>query len=245
MPETLSFSFTAFGTIIESVKAAGYTFCRFDSPDLRQEQRFFLRHDVDVSPRCALTLGELEYEQGVAGNFFFQINADTYNAFDRGTLDIVKRLRDLGHCVGLHIDEELLGDNEDHIGRTIDWFDRCVTPIDRVISFHRPTPAVLGRDFGGFANTYAPRFFDSESYLSDSRRDLRFWPVLEDWLRARRPMIQLLLHPVWWYPHATIEALWQDLRARREAELKRYLLSASRKVFSGVIEADTERATGV
>jgi hypothetical protein len=236
----MNFSFDAFRTLLESVKAAGYIFRRFDAAGPLPDQAFFLRHDVDISPRCALTLGQIEHEEGVVANFFFQLNADTYNIFDGRTLDIMRRLRTLGHCIGLHIDENLLSDDEEVIAQTIEWFDRCITPIDRVISFHRPTPVVLGRGFASFVNTYSASFFSADRYLSDSRRDLGFWPLLEGWLRARRHPIQLLLHPVWWYPHATPELLWQDLKARREAELKRYMLTTCRQVFAGVIEADED-----
>src|SRR5262249_28758871 len=151
------FGSSLFSEIIGKAKAAGYAFARFDRVP-PGEKVLFLRHDVDISPRNMRLLGRLASEQGVATNVFFQLHAETYGIFSDEVIDIMRALRDAGHCVGLHVDEVRFGADEAVIRRTIDWFASCVAPVDDVVSFHRPSDAVLGKPFGSFVNAYDPRF---------------------------------------------------------------------------------------
>jgi len=111
------------------------------------------------------------------------------------------------------------------------------TPVDEVVSFHRPSAAVLGKSYGSFINAYDPRLFSPDAYLSDSRRSLAFLPTLAEWLSAGRPRIQLLLHPEWWTGINNDLAIWTELRARRQYELEQYLTINCRKVFGHVVAA--------
>jgi hypothetical protein len=232
------FAPSLFSDIVLAAKTAGYAFARFDRAP-SAGKRFFLRHDVDISPRAARLLGQLAQQQGAAANFFFQLNAETYNIFSDEVLGIMRDLRAGGHCVGLHIDQARFGEDEAAIRRTVDWFSSCVTPIDEAVSFHRPSAAVLGKRYGAFLNAYDPRFFNPESYLSDSRRSLAFLPKLADWLAAGRPLIQLLLHPEWWSGIDDEAGVWTELRARRQHELAQYVTTNFAKVFHHVVAAET------
>jgi hypothetical protein len=232
-----SFAPSLFSDIVRAAKDAGYEFARFDRA-AREGKRFFLRHDVDISPRAARLLGHLAQDQGAAANFFFQLNAETYNIFSDEVLEIMRDLRARGHCVGLHIDQARFGDDEAAIRRTVDWFSSCVIEIDDVVSFHRPAAGVLARRYDAFINAYDPRFFSSESYLSDSRRSLAFLPTLADWLKAGKPSIQLLLHPEWWSGLDDEGAVWTELKARRQQELAHYVAANFAKVFHNVVPAE-------
>jgi len=238
MFERSDFGAKLFGEIIAAAKSAGYAFARLDHAPAGGKV-VFLRHDVDISARNALVLGRLAQEQGVASNFFFQLNAETYSIFSDEVIEIMRTLRAAGHCVGLHIDEMRFGTDEGVIRRTIDWFSSCVVTVDHVMSFHRPSKAVLGRAYASFINAYDPRFFSTDAYLSDSRRSLAFLPTLAQWLGSGRPRIQLLLHPEWWTGINDDRAIWDELRARRQHELAQYLMINCRKVFGHVIAAET------
>jgi hypothetical protein len=214
------------------MRAHGYRPRRLD--EVRQQGQgkcLFLRFDVDISPINARVLGRLAAAQGWPASFLFQLNAETYNALGPATLDTIRELRSLGHCVGLHIDQRLSGEDEAPIARTLAWFRRCVVPIEPVVSFHRPTASVLGRSYRRFASAYAPEAFAPERYLSDSRRSLAFVPTLRAWLAQGRSPIQLLLHPEWWQESEGVEAIWQEVRARRARELESYLVENFNKVF--------------
>ena len=231
------FAPSLFSDIVRAAKTAGYAFARFDRAPA-SGRRFFLRHDVDISPRAALLLGQLAQDQGAAANFFFQLNADTYNIFSDDVLGIMRDLRARGHCVGLHIDQVRFGADEAAIRRTVDWFSSCVMEIDDAVSFHRPSATVLGKSYAAFFNAYDPRFFSPESYLSDSRRSLAFLPKLADWLKSGQPSIQLLLHPEWWSGIDDELAVWTELKARREQELAQYVTTNFAKVFHHVLPAE-------
>ena len=43
-------------------------------------------------------LGRLAREHEVTSNFFFQLNAETYNIFSDEVIDIMRELRTAGHC---------------------------------------------------------------------------------------------------------------------------------------------------
>jgi hypothetical protein len=225
---------TLFEAIVERVLAAGYGFARFDRP-APEGKVLRLRFDVDISPPAAFLLGDILAKRGLVATFLVQLDAETYMPFAPEVLDGIDHLRAQGHAVGLHIDQTLIGDDEERIAATLDWFATCVRPIDRVVSFHRPTPAVLGRRYARFASGYAPDFFAPERYLSDSRRSLDFLPRLEAWLEEGRAPLQLLLHPEWWEGHADAAAVWESLRARRRKALEDYALGNFSKVFAAVI----------
>ncbi len=235
LPTPTTFGLESFDALVGLIQDSGYSLGRFDDTAY-SDHTFLLRHDVDISPANALALGEITARRNARSNFFFQLNAETYNLFSEQTLAIVKRLREIGHCVGLHIDQLLLGEEEADIARTIDWFNRHVTPIDNVISFHRPTPTVVGRSYRQFINAYDPKFFNADRYLSDSRRSMMFMERLPQWLGDKRPKLQLLLHPGWWTEAESISDIWHRLRSRRENELALYVRSNFNKVFADVIE---------
>lgn len=239
-----TFGEDSFRNILDAALDGGYLFLRLDEPmdafPLENRRTFHLRHDVDISPAMALRLGEIEREHGVMGNFFFQINAETYSFFAPETLEIIGDLRGMGHCVGLHIDELLIGSNERAIEHTLDWVAGHVVAIDRAVSFHRPSAAVLGRRYATFMNAYDERVFDADSYLSDSRRSLAFLATLTDWIAKGRPHIQLLLHPEWWREVSSVDQFWTLLSDRRTDQLRRYMLGNFPKVFAGVLSQEEE-----
>ncbi|MBP2291287.1 hypothetical protein [Azospirillum rugosum] len=231
-----------FRHILALAQARGYRFATFAdyhaTGAVPHSRCFFLRHDVDISPGMALRLGEIEHEHGVRGNFFFQFNAETYSFFVPETLGIIRALQGMGHCVGLHIDEQLTGTEEEAIAKTLDWVIDCVLPIDRTISFHRASRGNLGRRYERFLSAYDSRLFDAQSYLSDSRRSFAFYEPLMGWLGEGRPCIQLLLHPEWWGGVNRLDRFWDVLRDRRSEQLRRYMTTNFPKVFDGMLPTD-------
>lgn len=238
----MEFGYESFARLLDRVLAAGYRFRRLDEVEgAPTAPLLLLRHDVDISPIAARRLGSIEAARGVCASYFFQLDAGTYSPFAAETLETIRELRAQGHAVGLHIDQRLIGADEAPVARTLEWFSTCVTPLDRVVSFHRPGPTVLGRQYATFVSAYQPSLFSETTYLSDSRRSLEFWPRLEAWLDERRPRIQLLLHPEWWPGTPSMHAFWADLGARRHEELRAFMAANYPRVFGGIIEPPPER----
>ena len=241
----MDFNYAAFEGLLDAVASRGYTFRRFNCEDDRSTGRaFYLRHDVDLSALAAGAMGEIEARHGIAANFFFQIGTETYNIFSPGVLDVMRQLREAGHAVGLHLDQEVFSDDGAAVRRTLEWVSECVAELDPVVSFHRPSESVLGRSFDGFISTYEERFFGPESYLSDSRRSAEFHGRLLAWLDEGRSPIQLLLHPGWWYDEPDIRKFKDALVCRRASEVERYLRGHMRKVFGEVVE-DEDSSPGL
>lgn len=226
------FSYESFADLIREVMSHGYSFLRVDqSVNDRGPKPFYLRHDVDLSALSAGKIGEIEASLGVKASFFFLLGGDTYNLLSPENLRIVRDLRSMGHCVGLHIDERLIEEREHKVQETIAWFSGCVEEIDEVVSFHRPTERVLGKDFDSFLSAYRPEIFSPVQYLSDSRRDPGFLPTLREWMSEGRAPIQLLLHPGWWYPEQDPQKYKDELLARRIQEADGYLKTNFARFF--------------
>jgi len=239
------FCYESFGELIREIVSDGYSFLRIDqSVNEGFPKPFYLRHDVDLSALAAKRIGAIEASLGVSASFFFLLGGDTYNLLSPDNLRIIRDLRSMGHCVGLHIDERLIEEREDKVQATLAWFNGCVEDIDNVVSFHRPTERVLGKDFASFRSAYRPEIFSPEQYLSDSRRDPGFVPTLREWMGEGRAPIQLLLHPGWWYPEQDAQRFKDDLLARRIQESECYLKTNFAKVF-GPTQSAPERDFGL
>ncbi|MFA5839208.1 MAG: hypothetical protein WC890_00965 [Candidatus Margulisiibacteriota bacterium] len=234
---TFEYNYRSFERLLVEVASNDYIFCRFDLPLKNKRNKIiYLRHDVDISPLSALKLGQIENNNGIKANFFFQIGADTYNIFSPKNIATIIELRKLGHCVGLHIDEQLLSEDEEKIMKTLNWFNDCIVDIDFVVSFHRPTNRVLGKKFTGFVNSYQAEYFSKDCYVSDSRRNKEFYPKLLNLLKNREPSIQLLLHPCWWYPENNIRKFKKILIKRRISEVNCYIKNNFTKAFRGTFQ---------
>lgn len=176
----------------------GYEDCDPASPHL------ILRHDIDFAPEPALSLAEIESALDLRAVYFFQLSTPFYKADDDACRSVMKGLLDLGHEIGLHFDaaagaetaDELDRDARDQCGRLEQL---CGSDV-RIISFHRPARALLGREepIGGRPHTYQPRFFSEIGYSSDSRGQWRFGHPLESKAVSEGRALQLLTHPIWW-----------------------------------------------
>jgi len=221
------FTYDSYEKLLREIKDQyKYSFLRFDHQLLENTDRLlYLRHDVDISPYSALQLGKIEHKLDITANYFFQIGAETYNLFSSNTIQIIKDLFSMGHCVGLHIDEVLFRDNGEKIFSTLKWFKECITDVNLVVSFHRPSNSMLHRKFNSFISAYQTDFFSPENFLSDSRKNEEFYPKLMKLLNENRSPIQLLLHPAWWYPEKDVIKFKDKIVKRRISELNKYLKS--------------------
>ncbi len=200
-----------------------YYFMRFDQGLKEKKTKIiYLRHDVDISPYSAIHLGKIEHSLDIKTNYFFQIGAETYNIFNLTVINIMKELYSLGHCVGLHIDELIFEDNENKILFTLKWFKNCITDIDFIVSFHRPKK-VMKKRFESFINVYQDGFFSPDLFISDSRKNEKFYTKLISLLKEGKSPIQLLLHPAWWYPEEDVVKFKNLIIKRRVSELENYL----------------------
>lgn len=231
------FSDESYIEIIQTVKEHRYKFVKLtDDMSDKKVKRFLLRHDVDISPVGALKLGKMEAENNIVSNFFFQLNAQTYQMLSPSCINICKELQSMSHLVGLHVDSALFSEEEDKIGGTIAWIRDNLFLMDNAISFHRPLPGSLGKKYVGFVSAYDVDFFTTDFYVSDSRGEDKFYEKLESLLNLDATFIQLLLHPCWWENVIDKDKIYQSISKIRQNDLDEYLLFNFARVFGNIIK---------
>ena len=80
----------------------------FSEVDETTEKFCVLRHDIEFSIDRAYELAKVEKELGVTSTYTVQVRNNTYNALSEKNIDLIKRIKDLGHHIGLHQNPPLM-----------------------------------------------------------------------------------------------------------------------------------------
>lgn len=196
----MSFTFDWYRQFLDRLRSHGYRFRGYheslESGDL------VLRHDVDWSPRRALRTARMEAERGIEATYFFLLTSPFYNVQHKPNREIVSRLEDLGHDVGLHFsthqywnDEPPEEDLVDRVRAEQRILAEVASDPVSAVSFHRPPEWTFRRSFRSFESTYEERFFTDVAYRGDSNQRWRDEPPLADGFPDR---MQVLTHPGLW-----------------------------------------------
>lgn len=207
--DRLAFTFDDYARLLDAVLAGGYRFTSFVEDDGRPGV-VLLRHDIDKDVGRARRIAEMEHRLGVRSTYFFLLRCPLYSLLEPESLEHARAIAAMGHWIGLHCDERRMmraqnvtAENLDEgVVRELATLEAVLgVPVERAVSFHNPTPLVVGRApaTDGYVSAYDPRFMmPATKYLSDSNA---FWregdplPVLRE---ARWPRLQILIHPFWW-----------------------------------------------
>lgn len=196
--------------LLALLRQGGYAFTGYH--DYQAHPRcVILRHDIDNSLPQALRLAEIEAEEGVKSTWFVLLRTDFYNPASASAQKMLRRIRELGHEIGLHFDE-MAYSREGGIGPCANssteerivheaniLADVCGCPVTAV-SMHRPSKATLEADLKipGMVNSYGKTFFHDFKYLSDSRR--RWREPVEDIIRGGEyDRLHILTHAFWYH----------------------------------------------
>ena len=205
--ERMQFTYDSYLNNLILLKDAGYTTVRFQDARGTDGPIAILRHDIDISPRKALAMAELEHAHGYRTTYFVMISSSFYNPMERVNEESILRIAALGHEIGLHFDitkyPEVVGHAlEEAVSRELRLLSELVgTPI-RSLSWHIPREDFLGIHWGfleekDVLNAYDPEFFRGYKYCSDSM--MRWRDPLVDCIDCvRYPKLQVLTHPVWY-----------------------------------------------
>jgi len=230
------FSLSDYRALIADLQGLGYR----DTPleGLVPDRRLvFLRHDVDLCIARALRVAEEEANLGVSASYYVLVSTEMYNPASAQSRDQLRRLRDLGHRIGLHFDATFYHNERTALETAAD--EECAIlerlsggPVDS-ISFHRPAPELMGLagEFAGRRHTYEPNVFTEVAYISDSSGGFfQGHPLDHPSVTAGRAL-QLLTHPIWWADDlATPSRLALDrMRGERTDALDRVLAAATAK----------------
>ena len=169
-----------------------------------------LRHDIEFSIDRAYELAKIEKDLGVVSTYTVQVRNNTYNAISEKNIELINKIKDLGHHIGLHQNPPLMEAKE--LGRYIMTDIQILEhfygfEIDR-FAFHRPKKEYLASYvmLENKINCYDKKFFhyfDEKPdkldvlYLSDSNHKWKFGYPL-DFDLSKVDKLQLLTHPYSW-----------------------------------------------
>ena len=199
----MSWNLDAYARMLDA--ARDYRFVHFDHEP--QPGEIFLRHDVDLMLDAAVGMAELEAERDVSATYFLMTRSVFYNLDSREGEEALRRLRELGHGVGLHA-----------VHPHVDRDDR----FHPVIAWHNPDPDYVNEPVDGHVNVMTPPWFDREHYRSDSNQHWRSGDPTDALARGDFEWLQLLIHPeIWVYDGRRMrETMESMLDAEREARLR-------------------------
>jgi len=204
------FSLDTYRKLVELLLKERANVCFEDFP-LKDNSKAYLilRHDVDLSPEAALRMAELEKNIGVRACYFVLFSSPYYNLLSENYCWFARRLRELGHEVGLHYDLRAYAAR----GERDSWLtlleeasllSTLVGKPIRSISMHNPS--VSGQDLflsrDDFINAYHDRFVKEIGYFSDSGGAWRDETVHLFETGMLPCQIQLLTHPIFWVEEA-------------------------------------------
>lgn len=66
------------------------------------ERYIVLRHDIDFAPEFSVEMAELEHARGVAATYHVLVDGQFYDALRPEVTRQIRRIRELGHEIGLH-----------------------------------------------------------------------------------------------------------------------------------------------
>ena len=181
-----------------------------------------LRHDLDHVLPPALVTAETEAELGIRASYFVQTACALYNLLSRESRELIQRLVEMGHEIGLHYEADRYA-GEGGAGRLRADLrlleDLGGQPVVSAAQ-HLPTldaPVTLS----GYVQNeaYESRFIDPPmAYVSDSLMTWREARPLD--LIERRASFQLLTHPETWTDGcADMRAALLGMREREIAAL--------------------------
>ena len=208
MNKLAKFSFNEYRKILELYSPICKDFKDIDSTTT---DFCLIRHDVEFSLERALEIAKIDSSYGIKSSFFIQVLNDAYNPLSSVNSDLIKKIEEYGHFVGLHfyfshLEEGNLKNLEDELKRQVNILQGCLkAKIDR-FSYHRPSHWALEIDtyqFSNLINAYSQPYFEFVSegtpkkvkYIADSNHTWKYSHPLET---NNYKCFQLLIHPDEW-----------------------------------------------
>lgn len=226
--------------ILETLLKKGYRFVEFDYAKIASDEKAVIwRHDVDLSLNRSCKLAEIEAgmgEGGVKATYFIHLHSNFYNIFESSQYELIKKIIELGHMIGLHFDHafyaqsKLISDEKEMERYALiekELLEKYFDINIKAVSFHNPEAAnvlTLRQDYyAGMVNAYSQTIFDNCKYCSDSNGYWRY-DRLQEVIERGYEKLHILTHPVWWTPEmlSPYERVRRCVDGRREAVIEAY-----------------------
>ena len=195
------FTLQGYRAILERAQSLGYRivpFRDFNTPGERPV--LLLRHDLDGPLDGARAMAYAEAEAGVHATYFVQTAGDFYNLLSTKSRELLRRMAELGHEIGLHYEAQRYvgGDGDRLLHSDLRLLEDLSGAPVRSASQHVPVDddaIAIERHVENEA--YDARFTEAPmTYISDS---LMAWrQATPHDLLDRGASFQLLTHPETW-----------------------------------------------
>ncbi len=228
------FTENAFRKCIQTVKLKGFNFISFNEYQ-KAGKNCLWRHDIDFSPHRGLALAKIEQEEGIHANYFIWLHSDFYNLLELEIVEIINRIKNLGHSIGLHFDSGFYGNaiaSKDGLEKKLEVEKKILEDIFgfeiHSFSFHNPVVAsnfsVDDEKLAGMINVYNKELQNSYTYCSDSFcywRFRRLMDVIED---PETKRLHALTHPECWTesPMSPYARILRAFDGRKKKSQKKY-----------------------
>ncbi len=127
---------------------------------------FIIRHDVEFSIERAYALAKIEHDLlDIKSSYFFQVRNYAYNPLAYHNIELIQKIHQMGHEIGLHVNAGGVIDLNQLTGlirKDVAILETVLElPVDR-FSFHRPSQSMLAANIKleGLLNAYDPLFFN-------------------------------------------------------------------------------------
>jgi hypothetical protein len=240
------FSHELYSAILHKAKRLGYEFPTVSELKAGAHSRnkfLLLRHDIDVSPRYALQLAQLEYDLGVRSSYYVLLHSLYYNPAAPPHWDALRKIASLGFEVGLHYETDFFEnrglDPLEGVLHDVAALENILQIKIRSVSQHRPASSTFLEKLNEhYTDAYNRDLMQNVRYISDSGHKWRGEPLNE--ILGKEDRIHALIHPVTWtfdeldmtttYRHASQE-ITSEIRDSFEdfiSSTNRYLVERER-----------------
>ena len=187
----------------------------------------YLRHDIDVHPFFIRKFIKIYDKLKIKANFFFLLNSPNYNIFSNEFKSLSNELIKKKHLVGMHICSDLNWNKKDII--TYQTYLKKKLNFSNAFSFHKPNKKNLKLKLSRMINTYDKKYFNYESYVSDSNNNKEFLKKILNFISNEKKQFQILVHPIWWTSQN--RKLKTELKKIFFNEYNNYIYTVSKKLL--------------
>ena len=203
----MEFTYKAYEELINILNKNEYKICSYHDY-INHEKCVILRHDVDTSLEKALGFAKFENILGIQSTYFVLLSSNFYNIASAKNIEIIYKIKEYGHEIGLHFDEIKYsklnfpinnGELKNSIEKEIKIMSDVLGFEINTVSMHRPSKETLAANYklNNAINSYSKTFFEEFKYLSDSRFNWRE-PVLDIVENNIYKKLHILTHAFWY-----------------------------------------------
>lgn len=205
MKKLPSFSLDDYYNLIESLETVGYEFQPLTAlASYSGGKVIYLRHDIDMHLTQVDQMAEIEMKMGYVATYYVLLTAQ-YNIFCPENQNILRRLVEMGHKIGLHYDLETYPKNLKKARAHLDWeisvLSRVVGEPIHTIDMHQPHQGQPDpfRKLDEYINPHDPRYQHNLLYVSDSCRAWRDENLLTCFGLIPPQRLMITIHPELWF----------------------------------------------